>query len=114
MTRQIEVSDDIWTKIKDIVKADDKSWEINSMDDFIGKQLFIRTVTYHLTGRVKARIGKFFHLEDAAWIADSGRFEQAIKDGELDEVEPVEECWVNIDSITDMFPYNHKLPRKQK
>ena len=114
MGRQIEVSDETWEKIKDIVSTDDKSWEINEMDDFIGKKLFIRTVTYHLTGKAVKRIGNFFHLKEAAWIADSGRFEQAIKDGELNEVEPVGEAWVNINSIVDMFPWKNKLPKEQK
>jgi len=38
----------------------------------------------------------------------------AIKDGVLNEVEPVEEAIVNLNSIVDMFPWNHKLPRTQK
>ncbi len=29
-------------------------------------------------------------------------------------VEPVGEGWVNVNSITDMFPWKHKLPEEQK
>lgn len=81
----------------------------------IGKAYFFRTVTYHITGRVKKIVGKFLILEDAAWIADSGRFQQAIMDGVLSEVEPVSvETFLNIDSITDAFFWQKELPREQK
>jgi hypothetical protein len=69
----------------------------------IGGEYFIRTVTYHLTGRVKDIVGKFLILEDAAWIADSGRFHKFFTDptSEL-EVEPfANDVFVNTDSITD-------------
>ena len=81
----------------------------------VGEKYFIRTVTYHLTGQIKAIRGNFLVLKDAAWIADSGRFMQAINDGVLNEVEPVNgEVLVNIQSITDAFEWTHKLPREQK
>ncbi len=114
MSKQIEVSDETWSKIKEIVNEDTESFELNDIDDFIGKKLFIRTVTYHMTGKVKARIGNFFHLVDAAWIADSGRFMNAIKEGTLSEVEPVGEAMININSIVDMFLWTHPLPTKQE
>jgi glutamate synthase domain-containing protein 2 len=60
----------------------------------IGEKVFIRTVTMHFTGRIKAILQTtgvgFLLLEDAAWIASDGRFTQAINEGKLDEVEPVE------------------------
>ena len=87
--------------------------EIRVLEDFVGKQLFIRTVTYHLIGKVDRKVGNFFHLTNASWVADSGRFMNAIKEGKLNEVEPVEEAWVNIDSITDMFIWKHKLTQTQ-
>lgn len=71
----------------------------------IGKSYFFRTVTYHLTGRVKAVVGKFLVLEDAAWIADSGRFSDFVKGSPTEglEVEPIGnvEFGINMDSITD-------------
>ena len=87
--------------------------EISEFPDIIGKKYFIRTVTYHLTGQVKKITGNMLILENAAWIADSGRFMNAIKNGILKEVEPVDEAIVNINAITDMFPWNHPLPRTQ-
>jgi hypothetical protein len=81
----------------------------------IGAAYFIRTVTYHLTGRVKAIIGGFLVLEEAAWIADSGRFTQAIVNGKLNEVEPVTvPVFVNVNTITDAYEWRHSLPREQK
>ena len=80
----------------------------------IGESYFIRTVTYHLTGRVKEIMGNFLILEEGAWIADSGRFNEMIKNGEPSEVEPVEDIIINLNSITDAFSWKHKLPRKVK
>jgi hypothetical protein len=70
----------------------------------IGGEYFIRTVTYHLTGRVIDIVGKFLVLEDAAWIADSGRFNEFFKTPSSSlEVEPFGDrnVFVNTDSITD-------------
>ena len=86
----------------------------NELPFEVGKSYFIRTVTYHLTGKVKTIVGKFLVLEDAAWIADSGRFSNAIKKGTLNEVEPVGDAIVNTDSIADAFPWVHALPKEQK
>lgn len=81
----------------------------------VGQSYFIRTVTYFATGRVQAIVGNFLVLEDAAWIADTGRFREAIMKGILNEIEPVEvTMYVNLGSITDAFDWKHKLPRDQK
>ena len=79
----------------------------------IGKAYFLRTVTYHLVGTVKEIKGQFLVLENASWIADSGRFMQAIQEGKLAEVEPVGDAFVNITTVTDAFPWVHPLPDKQ-
>ena len=114
MSKKIEVSNETWQKIKDIVNADDKSWQVEELEQFVGKKLFIRTVTYHLTGRVVRIVAGFAELENAAWIAESDRFMDTIKSGKLKEVEPVGQAWVNLDAITDMFPWKHDLPQEQK
>lgn len=80
----------------------------------VGQCWFFRTVTYHLTGRIKEINGHFLKLECAAWIADSGRFMQAINNGTLSEVEPVKvNPVINIESICDAFPWLHALPTEQ-
>jgi len=68
-----------------------------------------------MTGRVKKIVGKFLVLEDAAWIADSGRFRNAIMEGTLEEVEPTDvDMYVNVDSVIDAHPWKKDLPRDQK
>ena len=55
----------------------------------IGKKYFIRTVTMHLTGELIKVTRQELVLKDAAWIADSGRFNEAIRDpSKCSEVEP--------------------------
>jgi hypothetical protein len=81
----------------------------------IGESVFIRTVTMNMTGRIKAITGKFITLEEAAWIADSGRFYDALSKGTLSEVEPViGDMRVNTDTIVDVFEWRHPLPKEQK
>lgn len=77
---------------------------------------FFRTVTYHLVGRITATHdnGKWVELRDASWVADSGRFSQAIKTGILAEVEPVGVAYVNLETVTDIFPWAHVLPDEVK
>jgi len=110
--KTLEISDETFERIKDQLSQDDI--EINSYEDFIGIKLFIRTVTYHMVGRVKKIIGGFFELEDASWIADSGRFMNAINEGTLSEIEPVGQWFVQINAATDFGIWKHALPKIQK
>jgi hypothetical protein len=81
----------------------------------IGAKLFVRTVTYHYTGRVSFLSDKELVLSDAAWVASSGRFAAALETSELSEVEPYPgACSINRDVIVDCSPWNHKLPRGTK
>ena len=111
--KTIEVSEETYERIKEQL-GEENVKEIDDLDDMVGDKWFFRTVTYHLVGKIKKRVGHFFELSDASWVADSGRFMNALKSGTLDEVEPVGRTLVNIDSITDAFPWTHKLPKEQK
>lgn len=113
MSKTLEVSDETYEKIKQQLTADELI-DISTLDDLVGQKLFIRTVTYHCTGKVIKRMGVFLQLEDGAWIADSGRFSDALKTGELNEVEPVGTMWVNLSSVVDFFPWKHSLPKDKK
>ncbi len=106
---KIEVSDEQYELILAEAQKDIKSYE-----DLVGSKFYFRTVTYHLVGEVKKIVGRFAFLKNASWVADSGRFMQAIKDGTLNEVEPVGDAFVNLDSVTDFFPIKWKLPTEQK
>jgi hypothetical protein len=81
----------------------------------IGRNYFIRTVTHHLTGKLTKVTGKELVLADAAWIADDGRFYDALKTGKLNEVEPFPgEIIVGRGSLIDACEWSHALPRDQK
>ena len=112
MSRTIEISDSVYEEIKPKL-GEDSFKDITSLQDMVGEKFFFRTVTYHMTGRVKKVIGSIIELENAAWIADSGRFMNCIKEGKVNEVEPVGRAYININSITDFFPWKHALPEKQ-
>jgi hypothetical protein len=53
----------------------------------LGANYFIRTVTHHHTGRLVQVTSQELVLEDAAWIADDGRFAEALAKSEYNEVE---------------------------
>lgn len=83
----------------------------------VGENYFIRTVTHFNTGRLIRVTPKELVLKDAAWIADTGRFMQAIRDGKLNEVEPYpdgEEVIVGRGAVVDAVVWKHALPREQK
>ena len=102
-------------KMARTLRKSEKTIVKGQLDDFLGKKFFFRTVTYHLVGKVEKIIGEnILKLSSASWIADSGRFMQAIRDGKLNEVEPVGCAYINIDTCTDFFPWQHELPTEQK
>lgn len=96
------------------MKTIQEDYQNACIDEFIGMKLFIRTVTYHCVGEVVGRLGQFLKLSDASWVADSGRFMQAIKEGHLNEVEPVGDMWINMSAVVDIFPWKNELPKEQK
>jgi len=86
-------------------------WKVN-------KNYFIRTVTHYLTGRLVNITSQELILVDAAWIADTGRYADAIAGAKatLNEVEPYpdgQEVIVGRGAIVDATEWMHKLPRKQ-
>ena len=82
---------------------------------YVGKNVLIRTVTNYYTGYVNAVDKRFIHLIDAAWIADTGRFSDALANGTLSEVEPYPgSVLVAIGAIVDITEWAHSLPRVRK
>jgi hypothetical protein len=84
-----------------------------------GKNVLVRTVTHYYTGRLAGQVdgahASWLHLEDAAWIADTGRFSDALRTGQLNEVEPYPGvCYVAVGAIVDVCHWPHDLPRTQK
>jgi hypothetical protein len=111
--KTIQISEETYEKIKEQLLGDEK-FDFSSYEDFIGKSFFFRTVTYHIIGKVVKIIGTMLQLEQASWVADSGRFSDAIKEGKLSEVEPLGNWFVNISSCTDFGIWKHKLPEDKK
>ena len=81
----------------------------------VGRKYFIRTVTMHVVGRLCGINDKELTLSTASWIADSGRFHNALKEGDFDEIEPfVNDIIVNRSAIIDATEWSHDLPTEQK
>lgn len=80
----------------------------------IGGKYLIRTVTHYLTGEVVAVHPQEVVIRDAAWVADTGRFATALREGTLSEVEPYPDGEVVIGrgAIVDAAAWTHPLPRK--
>ena len=79
----------------------------------IGANYLIRTVTMIQTGRLVDVTDQELVLEDAAWIADTGRFSNALSKVEFSEVEPFPEGQVIVGrgSIIDATQIKGPLPR---
>lgn len=62
----------------------------------IGKAYFFQTVTLYFTGRIDAITDTDIVISEAAWIADTGRFADFIKDCEkgAPEVEPMNRPYI--------------------
>ena len=83
----------------------------------IGENYLIRTVTMIYTGRLTKVFNKELVLIDAAWIPETKRWADTVKDGEFEEVEPypdAQEVIVNREAVLDIVKVNWELPRKQK
>lgn len=82
------------------------------MDQLIGKNVFVRTVTHYYTGKLEHLTDGFMVLGQAAWIADTGRFSEALKTGKLNEVEPFPgQVHVSLGAVVDISEWHHDLPR---
>ena len=85
------------------------------MDELIGEHVFIRTVTNYYTGLLADAGNGWLKLNDAAWVADTGGFAEALATGELSEVEPYPgTCYVAIGAIVDVCEWTHSLPRSRR
>lgn len=88
-------------------------------DDLIrllfGLDVLVRTVTMIYTGHVVHIDAATIVLSDAAWIADTGRFADALTSGTLSEVEPYPgHVYVSRAAVVDITRWDHPLPRTQK
>lgn len=100
---------------KDSVKTIEPVLEGDFQPFEIGAVYLIRTVTMIDTGRVVAASHRHIVLEDAAWIADTGRFADALQKCQFNEVEPFPDgrVIINMGSYIDAVKIA-SAPRSQK
>jgi len=82
----------------------------------VGANYFIRTVTHHFTGNLVSVGEKELVLVDAAWIADDGRFSEAMETETFSEVEPYpagKKVIIGRSSVIDAVELTN-LPRELK
>jgi hypothetical protein len=80
----------------------------------IGKMYMIRTITMIYTGKVKDIRGKEILLENAAWIAETERWADCVREGKFKEVEPYcRDTVINLDSFLDYVEMT-SIPTEQK
>jgi|SRR3990167_2204441 len=82
----------------------------------IGKNYFIRTVTNYFTGTLLWVGPMELLLENVSWIADTGRFSNALREGKLNEIEPYPEGPVIIGrgAVIDATHWNFDIIMVQK
>lgn len=82
----------------------------------IGENYFIRTVTFHYTGKLVKVYDQELVLTDVAWIPEDGRFADALKSGKFSEVEPYplgKEVIIPRGCIIDASAHEFPLPTTQ-
>ena len=81
----------------------------------IGKKYLFRTVTHIDVGLVKNIVGNFVVLEQASWIANTGRYHDCLSIGVFSEVEPYPvDVYLNTASLVDAAEWIHDLPTEQQ
>jgi hypothetical protein len=81
----------------------------------IGQAYLIRTVTHYYTGRLTEVHNSEIVIEDAAWIADTGRFSESLESGQFSEIEPIDgPVIIGRGAIIDACELKKDLPRSVK
>lgn len=94
--------------------ATDKEYS-DSAPYIIGEKYLIRTVTYYYIGILKSVHEHELVLSSASWIADTGRYFDALKKGTLNEVEPIiGNAIIGRGALIDAVIWGHKTPEEQK
>jgi hypothetical protein len=81
----------------------------------VGDKVLIRTVTLYQLGVVRRITDEFIELSDGGWVADMGRFGEALATGKVNEFERAPSwCLVARGSIVDIHPWAHEIPKVTK
>jgi len=118
------VNEQLLIKVLEMILAGDAKSDkspdrgaVYGYDYIIGKNYFLRTVTHILVGELVHKTDSYLVLKKCSWIADTGRYHDALKTGKLQEVEPYPpelpvRC--NRSSFIDDVEWVHDLPTEQK
>ena len=85
----------------------------------VGQKVLIRAVTMYYTGEIVGVTDQEILIAKAAWIADTGRFSQALAKGAsaLNEIEPYpDDAVVSVGrgAVIDVVTWTHELPTEVK
>lgn len=81
----------------------------------VGETYLFRLVTHYWVGRIVAVTGMEIVIEDASWVASTGRFSTTIATGALDEVEKVQgRVVLGRGALVDAVEWKHPLPTETK
>lgn len=118
---EIEVNKQVYI-LKDSIKNIQKEQiieveKVKGTPYLLEQNYLIRTVTMIYTGKLKEVYDKELVITSAAWIPDTGRWQQAVEKGSFSEVELYPETAriiINRDVILDCSPIIFELPKNQK
>lgn len=81
----------------------------------VGEKYAVRTVTMIYVGKLEAVYQHELVFSDCAWVADTGRFYNFLKDGTASEIEPMPYgAIVGRGAIVDASVWKHELLKVQK
>ena len=81
----------------------------------VGEKYLIRTVTHYYIGVLKEVFEQELLLSSASWIADTGRYYDALKTGKLNEVEPIiGDAIIGRGAVVEAVVWTHDVPKDQK
>ena len=111
----MDINDLTYGQIKEISNLVKGGESVKTNPFKVGENYLIRTVTMILVGRLDAVYETEMVLSSASWVADTGRFYDALKSGSLSEVEPfTDDVIVGRGSLIDATIWTNKLPTEQK
>lgn len=114
---KLNIDDLTFGELKQISNLFNKQESCKPSPYIIGTQYFIRTVTMILVGKLEKVYDDELVLSEVAWVADTGRFSDALKKGEsvINEIEPFpDDVIVGRKAIVDATIWGHELLKKQK
>lgn len=108
-------------KVSKVTKATKRTVEVKALPPKpqsplrVGNTVFIRTVTHYYVGNIELLDATEVVLSGASWVADTGRFNNALKTGQLGEIEPfVDLVSVSRGALIDATSWPHQLPTEVK